>query len=88
MRVEPNASELDRARRLHSALDHLSWNMRLTLFVASIIENNPGATAAVAALISSATSMAALLNDEQRNDIAEHMRLETQWLEARSKALN
>jgi hypothetical protein len=70
-----------RDKRLYSALDHMPMGQRLMLLVSSVIEDTPGATPAVAALISLATGMATRLSVAQQLDVARHMHLEARSLE-------
>jgi hypothetical protein len=62
-----------RARRLHSALDHLPRSLRFALIASAIIEDVPGAVAACSALATLAATMAAQLNEQQRLAVARHM---------------
>jgi hypothetical protein len=82
MRADADAIELGRLRLVHAALDRMPVNEKLTMLVASIIElNGRGATTAVNALISVGTLMAARLNAQQREAVAQHMRVEAGVLE-------
>jgi hypothetical protein len=71
----------EREQRLYSALDHMAMGRRLMLLVSSVIEDTPGATNAIAALISLATGMATRLSVAQQLDVARHMHLEARSLE-------
>jgi hypothetical protein len=70
------------ARIIHETLRHLPLADRQSALVCAVLEGNPGALNAVAAMVSLATVMASMLTPDQRARFAAHLRREAEAIES------